>query len=231
MAARFLDRRDAGRRLSAKLTHHAGTDAIVLALPRGGVPVGYEVARALNLDLDVFIVRKLGVPGHQELAMGAVASGGVRVTNPTVIRALGIPDAIVERIAEYETNEIARREQRYRAGRPPVSTEGRPVIVVDDGLATGASMYAAISAIRARGTSRISIAVPLASPEICADMRSRADEVVCLWTPVALYAVGLWYEDFTQTTDEEVCELLGVDRATRERRAGAPARGRRPWAR
>ncbi|WP_394848724.1 phosphoribosyltransferase [Pendulispora brunnea] len=208
MVARFKNRAEGGRRLAAKLEHLGPMNPMVLALPRGGVPVGYEVARALGLPLDVFIVRKLGVPGHEELAMGAVASGGIRVLNSALIAELGIPKELVERVAEREMREIARRETRYRDGRPPADVHDHLAILVDDGLATGATMFAAVSAVRASGAKHIVVAVPISSPDTCSQMRQHADEVICAMTPEPLYAVGLWYEDFTQTTDEEVCALL-----------------------
>ncbi|WP_394838194.1 phosphoribosyltransferase [Pendulispora rubella] len=221
MVARFRDRADGGRRLAAKLGHLGPLNPRVLALPRGGVPVGYEVACALGAPLDVFIVRKLGVPGHEELAMGAVASGGIRVLNLPLIEELRIPKELVERIAERETLEIARREVRYREGRPLVDMRDRPVILVDDGLATGATMFAAVSAVRAGGAQHIVVAVPISSPDTCTQMRQYADQVVCAMTPEPLYAVGLWYEDFTQTTDDEVCALLARSAETAETRSAA----------
>ncbi|MCL6648859.1 MAG: phosphoribosyltransferase [Chloroflexi bacterium] len=206
---RFADRFDAGRRLAARLKHYAGRpDVLVLALPRGGVAVGYEVARALRLPLDVFLVRKLGVPGHEELAMGAVASGGMRVLNEDVISMLHIPPAVIERVATAELRELERREALYRAGRPPLNLAGRTVILVDDGLATGSTMRAAVLAARQQQPAAVVMAVPVAAPEVCAAFRNLADEVVCLETPPVLYAVGMWYRDFRQLTDAEVRDLL-----------------------
>jgi predicted phosphoribosyltransferase len=209
MWRRFRDRREAGRLLAARLAHYRGRpDVLVLALPRGGVPVGYEVARALGAPLDVFLVRKLGVPGHEELAMGAVASGGVQVLNDDVIAGLGLSERVVAAVTARELQELERRERLYRGARPPREVHGRTVILVDDGLATGATMRAAIHALRRRGAARIVVAVPVAPLPTCAELRAEADEVVCLFTPEPFFAVGLWYEDFTQTSDDEVRALL-----------------------
>jgi predicted phosphoribosyltransferase len=211
----FRDRSEAGRLLAEKLAAYANRpDVLVLALPRGGVPVAYEVARALGAPLDVFLVRKLGVPGHEELAMGAVATGGVRVLNDQVVRALGIPDYVIDAVTAWEQQELARRERLYRGDRPPPEVRGRTVILVDDGLATGATMYAAIQALRQQQPARIVVAVPTASPETCNELRKEVDDVICAITPEPFYGVGLWYEDFSQTTDEEVRDLLA--RAARE---------------
>jgi erythromycin esterase-like protein/predicted phosphoribosyltransferase len=205
----FRDRTDAGRRLAAKLSAYAKRrDVIVLALPRGGVPVGYEVARALGAPLDVFVVRKLGVPGYEELAMGAVASGGVRVLNDHVVQQLEIPDHLIDAVAAREQQELARRERLYRGGRPPPDVRGRTVILVDDGLATGATMHAAIAALRQLNPARIVVAVPTASLDTCEELRLEVDDVICAITPEPFQAVGRWYQDFSQTTDEEVRELL-----------------------
>ena len=212
MTARlFRDRADAGRQLAARLKPYAGTpDVMVLALPRGGVPVAYEVARALHAPMDVFIVRKLGVPGQEELAMGAVATGGVRVLNHQVVNALGIPDYVIDAVAKWETDELKRREQLYRGHRPPPNVRGKTVILVDDGLATGSTMLAAVRALREQGPARIVVAVPVASPDTCELLKTHVDEVVCAATPEPFYAVGFWYRDFAQTTDEEVRELLSL---------------------
>jgi predicted phosphoribosyltransferase len=211
---RFRDRREAGRLLAQKLTGYANRrDVLVLALPRGGVPVAYEVAQALGAPLDVFVVRKLGVPGYEELAMGAVATGGVRVLNDQVVSALRVPDYVIDAVAAWEQQELARRERVYRDDRPPPDVRGRTVILVDDGLATGATMQAAIRALRAQGPARIVVAVPTASPDICEQFKKEVDEVVCAITPEPFHAVGLWYEDFSPTTDDEVRDLLA--RATR----------------
>jgi predicted phosphoribosyltransferase len=205
----FRDRREAGRLLAAKLTAYANRpDVIVLALPRGGVPVGYEVARALGAPLDVFVVRKLGVPGYEELAMGAVATGGVRVLNDQVVSRLGIPEHVIDAVAAREQQELARRERLYRGGRPPLDVRNRTVILVDDGLATGATMHAAIAALRQLHPARIVVAVPTASAETCEEMRAEADDVICAVTPEPFQAVGRWYQDFSQTMDEEVQDLL-----------------------
>jgi erythromycin esterase-like protein/predicted phosphoribosyltransferase len=205
----FRDRREAGRLLAEKLAVFANRpDVIVLALPRGGVPVGYEVARALGAPLDVLLVRKLGVPGYEELAMGAVASGGLRVLNDNVVKTLRIPDHVIEAVVAKEEKELARRERLYRGGRPFPDLRGRTVILVDDGLATGATMQAAVEALRQRQPARIVVAVPTASPDICEELRTKADEVICAVTPEPFYAVGFWYENFSQTTDEEVRNLL-----------------------
>jgi putative phosphoribosyl transferase len=189
---------------------------MVLALPRGGVPVGYEVAQALHAPLDVFLVRKLGVPGHEELAMGAVATGGVRVLNEQVVRALHIPEQVIDAVARWELEELARRERLYRGDRPPPDVHGRTVILVDDGLATGATMLAAVRALRQQHPARIVVAVPIASRDTCELLRDEVDDVICAATPDPFYAVGLWYENFEQLTDEEVRELLAraADRAT-----------------
>lgn len=205
----FRDRSEAGQLLAEKLRTYAGhPNLIVLALPRGGVPVGYEVARALGAPLDVFLVRKLGVPRYEELAMGAVASGGVRVLNDDVVRSLHIPEYVIDAVAAWELEELARRERVYRDNRPEPDVRGRTVILVDDGLATGSTMLAAIQALRQQQPARIVMAVPTAPPETCQEMRAQADDVVCAITPEPFYSVGLWYEDFSQTTDEEVRELL-----------------------
>jgi erythromycin esterase-like protein/predicted phosphoribosyltransferase len=202
----FSDRREAGRLLAAKLAAYANRpNVVVLALPRGGVPVAFEVAQALNAPLDVFVVRKLGVPGYEELAMGAVATGGLRVLNDQIVRDLRVPDYVIDRVAAEEGEELTRRERAYRGGRPPLDVHGRTVILVDDGLATGATMRAAVKALRQHGPAQIVVAVPTASPETCGELKA---EVVCAITPEPFHAVGYWYEDFTQTTDQEVRELL-----------------------
>lgn len=205
----FRDRTEAGRLLAARLEKYAGKlDVVVLALPRGGVPVAFEVTRALHAPMDVFIVRKLGVPGHEELAMGAVASGGVRVLNDHVVAGLGIPEYAIEAVVNWETEELKRRERLYRGNRPPPDVRGKTVILVDDGLATGSTMLAAVQALRQQGPARIVVAVPVASTDTCELMKDYVDEIVCAATPEPFYAVGRWYEDFSQTTDEEVRELL-----------------------
>ena len=209
MTKPFHDRAEAGRGLAARLGAYAGRpDVLVLGLPRGGVPVGYEVAQALDAPLDVFLVRKLGVPGYGELAMGAIATGGVRVLNEEVIRGLVIPVDAIETVAAREQEELERREQAYRDGRPQPQVAGRTVILVDDGLATGSTMRAAARALRQQGPARIVVAVPVAARETCDEFRSEVDDIVCTVTPEPFYAVGLWYEDFSPTTDDEVRDLL-----------------------
>jgi predicted phosphoribosyltransferase len=208
MTVVFEDRRDAGRRLAAVLTPFADADPVVLALPRGGVPVGYEIARRLRAPLDVLIVRKLGVPGREELAMGALATGGARVLNEDVVGLLRIPEEAIERVAAAEQREIERRERLYRGDRPPVAVEGRTVILVDDGLATGATMRAAARSLRQRAPRTLVAAVPVGAPESCAMLSKHVDRMICLEQPAAFMGVGRWYRNFTQTTDEEVRSLL-----------------------
>lgn len=206
---RFKDRRDAGRVLARKLPAYQGqTDVIVLALPRGGVPVAYEVALALNVPLDVFIVRKLGLPGREELAIGAIASGGIRVLNNDIIRVLNVPEEVINIVARNELQELQRREHRYRGDRPAPEVRDRKVILIDDGLATGASMRAAVIGVRAQHPARIIIAVPAAAPELCNAFEFEVDEMVCEMTPEPFYGLSRWYEDFSQTTDEEVRMFL-----------------------
>ncbi|HJR59676.1 MAG TPA: phosphoribosyltransferase [Vicinamibacterales bacterium] len=204
----FQDRRAAGVELAARLDAYRGDDVVVLALPRGGVPVAYEVAKALQAPLDIFLVRKLGVPGHRELAMGAIASGGVRVLNDDVVEWYGITPALIDAVTAEEQVELQRREQAYRGERPALRLDGRTVILVDDGLATGSTMKAAVQAVRAYSPRRILVAVPVGAPETCRALSGMADEVICARTPVPFSAVGLWYRDFGQTSDEEVSELL-----------------------
>jgi len=221
----FRDRVDAGRRLAEKLRHYAGRpDVLVLALPRGGVPVAYEVARALDAPLDVFLVRKLGFPGQEELAMGAIASGGTRVLNTSLLRRLHIPEDAVDAVASRELRELQRRESAYRGSNPPPSARDRTVILVDDGLATGATMHAAAAALRAQEPKRIVVAVPVGAPSSCEEFGGVVDEVVCAETPEPFHAVGQWYDDFSQTTDEEVRRLLEV---SRREHPGARAGNRR----
>jgi predicted phosphoribosyltransferase len=215
---RFRNRAEAGRQLAEKLAAYANKpDILVLALPRGGVPVGFEVADALGAPLDVFVVRKLGVPGYEELAMGAVATGGRRVLNDEIVRGLGIPETEIDGVVARELQELARRERLYRGDRPPPDVGGRTVILVDDGLATGATMRAAVRALRQRQPASIVVAVPTASPDTCEALRAEADDVICTMTPEPFFAVGHWYDDFTQTTDEEVHDLLarGANVSTR----------------
>lgn len=205
----FEDRRDAGRALARKLAHQAGRQGVlVLALPRGGVPVAYEVARALGAPLDLFLVRKLGVPGHEELAMGAIATGGVRVLNHQVVSGFQIPAHVIERVASMEQAELERRERAYRGARPAPEVQGRTVILIDDGLATGSTMRAAVTALRQQEPERVIVAVPVGAVQTCEELRSLADEVVCAATPEPFFGVGQWYDDFSQTTDEEVHALL-----------------------
>ncbi len=206
---RYADRQEAGQALARELHRYADRDdVVVLGLPRGGVPVAYEVAQSLHAPMDVFVVRKLGVPGHEELAMGAIASGGVRVLNQDVVRGYRLSDTTIEEVARTEGAELARREHAYRKGRAPQPLKGRIVILVDDGLATGSSMRAAVQAARDLGPSRIIVAVPVGASETCRALEQLADEVVCAFTPDPFTAVGLWYDDFSPTTDDEVRQLL-----------------------
>jgi predicted phosphoribosyltransferase len=215
MRSRFRDRHDAGRRLATQLGRYAGNPGVlVLALPRGGVPVAYEVAEALGAPMDVFIVRKLGLPGHEELAMGAIASGGVRVLDEDLMRVAHVGHADLERVTAAERAELARRERQYRGKRPFPDVRGRTVILVDDGLATGSTMRAAVAALRQEGPARIVVAVPVAAPETCDAFLDIADDIICAETPEPFHAVGLWYDDFSQTTDAEVHHL--IDRARRD---------------
>jgi len=208
MSVPFRDRQHAGQALASKLEHYKDNPAaIVLALPRGGVPVGFEVARALRAPLDVFIVRKLGFPGHEEYAMGAIASGGVRVMNPG-LREFDVPQSAVDAVTAREQEELERRERLYRGDRPPLILSKRIAILVDDGLATGSTMRAAAIAVKLQDPARVVVAVPVAASETCAEFRDEVDEVVCAFTPQPFRAVGLWYQDFGQTTDEEVHALL-----------------------
>lgn len=205
----FVDRRDAGRALAERLRRYAGQpNLLVLGLPRGGVPVAHEVAVALGAPLDVFVVRKLGVPGHEEMAFGAIASGGVRVLDPEVVAQLRISDAMIERVTRMERAELEQREQMYRPERRFSDVDGRTVILVDDGIATGASMFAAVEALRQERPAKIIVAAPVGSPEAVRSLSAVADECVCVATPAIFQAVGLWYVDFEQTTNEEVRELL-----------------------
>src|SRR5438132_9175850 len=217
---RFRDRFEAGQQLGRDLARRLGKrdDLIVLALPRGGVPVGAEVARALDAPLDVFVVRKLGVPGHEELAMGAIASGGIRVLNEDVLYVLPDAQSIVEMVTAIEREELQRRERDYRGDRPAPEVRGRTVILVDDGLATGATMRAAAAALRQQGAAKIIVAVPVGAPTTCREIRDEVDDILCLHTPMSFMGVGQYYEDFSQTSDEEVRELL----------AARPPGGQRP---
>jgi putative phosphoribosyl transferase len=205
----FRDRTEAGRMLATTLQEYASRDdVVVLALPRGGVPVGFEVAKSLDVPLDVFVVRKLGLPGQEELAMGAIASGGVRVLNRDLIRGLGVPEEVVDQVTRQEQRELERREREYRDGRSPIDVRAKKVILVDDGLATGSSMQVAVLALKQKEPAQVIVAVPVAPAETCAELQSVADKVVCAVTPQPFWGVGQWYEDFSQTSDEEVRELL-----------------------
>jgi putative phosphoribosyl transferase len=205
----FKDRHQAGQILASRLKAYANRpDVIVVALPRGGVPVGYEVAKALNVPLSIFVVRKLGVPGREELAMGAVASGGVRVLNEDVVDALGIPPSVIHQVTQREQGELERRERDYQDGGPPLDVRGRTVILVDDGLATGSSMRVAAEALKQKQPAHIVVAVPVAASSTCEELQSEVDEVICAAMPEPLQAVGLWYQDFPQTSDKEVRDLL-----------------------
>src|SRR5687767_9539444 len=217
----FRNRVEAGHLLGEELSRTLAPDpeTIVLALPRGGVPIGYEVARALGAPLDVFIVRKLGVPGHEELAMGAIASGGVRVINEDVLRYVTVSSQTIDAVAAREEKELERREKSYRGGKPPLDVTGQRVIIVDDGLATGATMRAAVQALRKMNARQIIVAVPVAASDTCAEFRPTVDQLVCLRTPSHFQAVGLWYDDFSQTSDDEVHDLLA-------RNPGAPSESR-----
>jgi predicted phosphoribosyltransferase len=206
---RFKDRTEAGRLLAERLASYAGRpDVVVLALPRGGVPVAFEIVRALRVPLDAFLVRKLGAPGHEELAMGAIASGGMRVLNDEVIRALKITPEVIEQVTAEERIELERREHSFRAGTVPIDPKGRTVILVDDGLATGSTMRSAVAALRREQAAHLVVAVPVAAPDTAETLRQDVDDLVCLMTPEPFIAVGRWYRDFRQTTDEEVRELL-----------------------
>ena len=205
----FGDRREAGRELATLLPASLRSeDVVVLALPRGGVPVAFEIALALGAPLDVFLVRKLGTPGHPELAMGAIASGGIRVLNDEVVQYLNIRREFIDAVAEREQTELERREAAYRHGRPMPSLRNRTVILVDDGLATGSTMKAAVAAVKHEEPKRVIVAVPVGAPETCQALRNLADEVICARMPTSFAAVGQWYRDFSQTTDEEVTDLL-----------------------
>jgi putative phosphoribosyl transferase len=205
----FVDRRAAGRALARHLRHLAdGVELVVLGLPRGGVPVASEIARDLNAPLDVFVVRKLGFPGHEEFAIGAIASGGVRVLNEDLTSWYDLPDEVVEAVTRKERAELERRERAYREGRTPLNVKGRVVILVDDGLATGSTMKAAVRAVRQLDPARVVVAVPVCAAETCEALKQIADEVVCPYSPEPFRAVGLWYQDFSETSDAEVTEVL-----------------------
>lgn len=222
----FRDRRDAGHALAARLGSWRGRDdVVVLALPRGGVPVGAVVARDLDVPLDVFLVRKLGVPGHEELAMGAIASGGVRVLNDAVLDSVRLPAAAIDEVTTREQRELERRERAYRDDRPPPDVADAIVILVDDGLATGSTMQAAIEALRRQGPRRIVAAVPVGAPSTCREIAGLADEAICLLTPQNFFAVGQWYADFSEVTDDDVRALLASSRRQETDESGRTATG------
>ena len=221
----FQDRSEAGQYLASQLAKFANRDdVLVLALPRGGVPVAYEVAKALHAPLDIYLVRKLGVPGHEELAMGAIATGGVRVLNEDVVKYLRIPKGVIDAVAEIELQELERREREYRGNRPEPDVRGKTVILVDDRLATGSTMRAAAEALRQQQPARIVVAVPVSAPQTCDEYRMGVDEIVCAVTPEPFYGVGQWYINFSQTTDEEVRELLAKAQPELEHRELANAK-------
>jgi putative phosphoribosyl transferase len=218
----FRDRTEAGKRLAAQLTEYAGRPGVlVLALPRGGVPVAFEVAEALGAPLDIFLVRKLGVPGHEELAMGAIASGGMRVLNEEVVKHLRIQGEVIDAVVADEQRELERRERAYRGDRPAPDVRGKTVLLVDDGLATGSTMRAAAAALRQQQPARIIVAVPVSAPQTCDEYRMGVDEIICAVTPEPFLAVGLWYKDFSQTTDEDVHDLLRRAAAREGRQAAS----------
>ncbi len=212
--ALYKDRVDAGKKLAKELSKYANrSDVLILALPRGGVPVAFEVAKELNVKMDVFIVRKLGVPGNEELAIGAISSDNIRVLNEDVVRSFQIPERVINMVAENELRELERRERAYRGDRPKPEISGSTVILIDDGLATGATMRAAAAALKIKNPAKIVVAVPTGAPDTCELFRREVDEVICVATPEPFYGVGAWYGNFSQTTDEEVCDLLNKARA------------------
>lgn len=214
----YRDRIDAGKQLASRLSDYANRDdVLVLALPRGGVPVAYEVAKALRVPMDVFLVRKLGVPGHEELAMGAISTGGVRVLNDEVVNYLRIPGEVIDAVAMDELRELERRERVYRGDRPEPNIQGKTVILIDDGLATGSTMRAAAAALRQKNPARVIVAVPVSAIQTCDEYRMGVDEIICAKTPQPFMGVGQWYRDFSQTTDEEVRQLLAKAEAASER--------------
>lgn len=209
METLYRDRIEAGRVLATKLTAYANRpDVLVLALPRGGIPVAYEVAKALHVPLDIFLVRKLGVPGHEELAMGAIALGGIRVINKGVVETLHIPDDVIEAVTQKEQQVLEQRERLYRDDRALPDVRNRTILLIDDGLATGTTMRAAAHALRQRQPARLVVAVPVGAPQTCEELRPEVDEIICTETPACFYGVGRWYEDFSQISDEEVYNLL-----------------------
>jgi predicted phosphoribosyltransferase len=221
----FRDRTDAGKQLATKLPSYKDrSDVLVLALPRGGVPVAFEVAQALHVPLDIFLVRKLGVPGHEELAMGAISTGGVRVLNEDVVDYLRIPEHIIDAIAADEFKELERRELAYRGNRPEPDVKGKTVILIDDGLATGSTIRAAAQALRQKQPARIVVAVPVSAPQTCDEYRMGVDEIICAVTPERFLGVGRWYVDFSQTTDEEVRDLLARARGEEREKQMSSAR-------
>ena len=221
----FRDRTEAGKYLATKLLSYKDRqDALVLALPRGGVPVAFEVAQALRVPLDIFLVRKLGVPGHEELAMGAISTGGVRVLNKDTVDYLRIPEHIIDSIATEELKELKRRERAYRGNRPEPDVKGKTVIIIDDGLATGSTIRAAAQALRQQQPVRIVVAVPVSAPEACDEYRIGVDEIICAVTPEQFFGVGMWYLDFSQTTDEEVRDLLERARGEKHEKEMSSAR-------
>ena len=206
----FADRADAGRILASKLTAYKGRpDVVIFALPRGGIPVAYEIGKAIGAPIDVFVVRKLGVPGQEELAMGAIATGDIRIINYEVVNQLGITQEAIDAVTDQQREELRRREQLYRGGRTQREVRGQSVILVDDGIATGSTMRAAIAALRQLGPARIVVAVPVAAPETCQQIGGEVDEIICAATPEPLFSIGQWYKRFEQTTDDEVRDLLG----------------------
>jgi putative phosphoribosyl transferase len=210
----FNDRTDAGKRLAERLSTYANReDVLILALPRGGVPVAFEIAKELNVRMDVFIVRKLGVPGNEELAMGAIASGNIRALNEDVIKSFHINQKLIDEVTANEIRDLERRERIYRGNRPAPKIRGSTVILIDDGLATGATMRAAVAAVKSKNPAEVIVAVPVAAPDTCSAFGYEVDEIICVATPEPFYGVGAWYEDFSQTTDKEVVELL--DRAAK----------------
>jgi putative phosphoribosyl transferase len=218
---RYKDRVEGGQLLAKKLHQYANNpDTVVLGLPRGGVVVAYEVAQKLGLPLDIFLVRKLGVPGYEELAMGAIASGGIRVMNDDVLRMVNISPDAIEAAVKKEGQELQRREKAYRGNRPSLDVKDKTVILVDDGLATGATMRAAVAALRKQRPRQIIIAVPTASADTCEGFRAEVDDIICAMTPTPFHAVGEWYEDFPQNTDEEVQQLLTASRNIAANRGG-----------
>lgn len=216
----FKDREEAGRILANRLTKYADQKPIVLGLPRGGVPVAFEVAKALKAPLDVYVVRKLGVPGHEELAMGAIASGDVRVLNKPVVGDLGISEEAIETETRKEQQELKRRELLYRGKRPPLDVSNRTVVLVDDGIATGSTIKAAIAALKKQKAGRIVVAVPVAPASTIDELKTEVDEVVCVSTPEMFFAISVWYDEFPQTSDEEVCELLKKAETKKQAAAG-----------